>query len=276
MVGWLFGRDAASYIGTSAGLVTSSVKNSVPLSFEIDRARKMVKDLVPDIRRNMHVIAQEEVEVERLEKQIAQADTSLDHDRGELVRLKDDVAAGRPSLRISRPHLLAACRCKTDLANRFERYKTHDATRASLKDILAARRKSLDAARQKLEGMLAARRQLEVDVENLEARLKMVEVAQTTSDCHFDDSQLGRAKELIGDLRARLNVAERMLTVESDLHDEIPLAAPVERKHRRAGDRVFRRPSRPTQNRRREKMTVRTTGRAACGQPASIQPEWSV
>ncbi len=226
LVGWLFGRDAASYIGTSAGMVTSSVKNSVPLSFEIDRARKMVKDLVPDIRRNMHVIAQEEVEVERLEKQIAQADTSLDHDRAELLRLKDDVAAGRASYEYQgRTYTLAAV--QADLANRFERYKTHDATRASLKDILAARHRSLDAARQKLEGMLAARRQLEVDVENLEARLKMVEVAQTTSDCHFDDSQLGRAKELIGDLRARLNVAERMLTVESDLHDEIPLTVPA-------------------------------------------------
>jgi chromosome segregation ATPase len=226
LASWLFGRDAASYLGTSVGLMTSSVKNSVPLSFEIDRARKMVKDLVPDIRRNMHVIAQEEVEVERLEKQIAQADTSLDQDRTELVRLKDDVATGQASYDYhGRTYSLV--QVKTDLANRFERYKTHDATRASLKDILAARRRSLDAARQKLEGMLAARRQLEVDVENLEARLKMVEVAQTTSDCHFDDSQLGRAKELISDVRARLNVSERMLSVEGDLHDEIPLAAPV-------------------------------------------------
>ncbi|HEY2250430.1 MAG TPA: hypothetical protein VGH74_05195 [Planctomycetaceae bacterium] len=226
LTGWLFGRDAASYLGTSAGMVSSSVKNSVPLSFEIDRARKMVKDLVPDIRRNMHVIAQEEVEVERLEKQIVQADTSLDHDRAELVRLKDDVATGRPNYEYrGRTYTLAAV--QTDLSNRFERYKTHDATRASLKDILAARRKSLDAARQKLEGMLAARRQLEVDVENLEARLKMVEVAQTTSDCNFDDSQLGRAKELIGDLRARLNVSERMLTIEGDLHDEIPVSTQV-------------------------------------------------
>jgi chromosome segregation ATPase len=226
LAGFLFGHDAASYIGTSAGLLTSSVKNSVPLSFEIDRARKMVKDLVPDIRRNMHVIAQEEVEVDRLEKQIAQSDASLDGDRAELLRLKDDVAAAKPSY-VYQGRTYSLVQVQADLSNRFQRYKTHDATRASLKDILAARRQSLDAARQKLEGMLAARRQLEVDVENLEARLKMVEVAQTTSNCNFDDSQLGRAKELITDLRTRLNVSERMLSIEGDLHDEIPLAAPV-------------------------------------------------
>ena len=54
-----------------------------------------------------------------------------------------------------------------------------------------------------------AKRQLEVDVENLEARLKMVEVAQTASNYQFDDSQLGRVKELIGDLRSRLSVEEK-------------------------------------------------------------------
>ena len=71
--------------------------------------------------------------------------------------------------------------------------------------------------------MLAAKRQLEVDVENLEARKKMVEVAQTTSNYQFDDSQLGRVKELVTDLRTRLQVAEKMVNAESNLHDEIPL-----------------------------------------------------
>ena len=32
-----FGRDAASYVGTSAGMVKQSVKNAVPMSFEMNR-----------------------------------------------------------------------------------------------------------------------------------------------------------------------------------------------------------------------------------------------
>ena len=75
---------------------------------------------------------------------------------------------------------------------------------------MTARRTSLDAARQKLEGMLAAKRNLEVEVENLEAKFKAFEVAQTTSEFNIDDSQLGRVKDLIADVRARLNVAERL------------------------------------------------------------------
>ncbi len=67
----LFGRDATSYVGTTYHRLTSSVKESVPIEFQIDRARAMVRDLEPEIRRSMHVIAKEEVALEQLNEQIA-------------------------------------------------------------------------------------------------------------------------------------------------------------------------------------------------------------
>ncbi len=219
---FLFGRDAASYVATSVGWVTDSVKDSVPLEFEIDRARKMVGNLVPDIRRSMHVIAKEEVEVERLEKQIAQSEERLTKQKEQIQRLKGDLEETKPVYHYS-GRRFTITQVKHDLANRFERYKTNDATLNSLRDIHLARTRSLDAARKKLEGMLTAKRQLEVDVENLEARLKMVEVAQTASDLNVDDSRLGRAKDLIASLRSRLDVAERVVSSEGTFQGEIPL-----------------------------------------------------
>jgi len=220
-----FGRDAASYAYTSVGWMKDSVKSQVPIEFEIERARRMVKNLVPDIRRNMHVIAQEEVEIERLDKQIALAETNLGRDKQEIMKLKNDLSNVQPVYHYAgRSYTVEQVRL--DLANRFERFKTHDATLASLRDIHAARRKSLDAARQKLEGMLAARRKLEVDVENLEARFKMVEVAQTMSEHNIDDSQLGRVKDLIAEVRTRLHVAERLANAECVIDGEIQLSAP--------------------------------------------------
>ncbi|MGE0607311.1 MAG: hypothetical protein AB7O62_09475 [Pirellulales bacterium] len=224
---FFFGRDAWSYVSTSAGWVKSSVRGSVPIEFEIERARKMVKDLVPDIRANMHVIAKEEVEIARLDRQIADGEGKLAKDRDGLMRLRDDLASAKQEFRYA-GRCYTAEQVKVDLANRFERFKTCEATVASLKEIHTARQRSLEAARQKLEGMLAAKRKLEVDVENLEARMKMVEAAQTTAEYNFDDSRLSRAKELIGDLRTRLDVAEKMVNSENAFHDEIPLdsAAP--------------------------------------------------
>jgi chromosome segregation ATPase len=219
---FFFGRDAASYIGTTVGRIKDSVKQSVPVSFELDRARKMVKDLVPDIQRNMHVIAQEEVEVDRLQHQITDNQQKLEKDKKDLLRLKTDAESAQDSYNYG-GRVYTVAQVKSDLTNRFERFKTSNATLSSLQEICKARQKSLEAGRQKLEGMLAAKRQLEVDIENLEARKKMVEVAQTTSNYQFDDSQLGQVKELVTDLRTRLQVAEKMVNAESSLHDEIPL-----------------------------------------------------
>ena len=67
----LFGRDAASYVSTSYHRLTDSVQDRVPVDFQIDRAKQMVRDLDPEIRRSMHVIAKEEVAVEQLNQQIA-------------------------------------------------------------------------------------------------------------------------------------------------------------------------------------------------------------
>jgi chromosome segregation ATPase len=220
-----FGRDAASYVRTSFGWVKDSVKSNVPIEFEIERARRMVKDLVPDIRKNMHIIAQEEVEIERLDKQIAQTENTMTRDKTEIMKLKTDLATVQPVYHYAGRGYTAQ-QVKVDLANRFERYKTHDATLASLRDIQTARRKGLDAARQKLDGMLAQRRQLEVDVEHLEAKFKSVQVSQLSSDVNIDDSQLGRLKDLLAEIRTRLNVAERLSSTTCDLDCEIPLTAP--------------------------------------------------
>jgi predicted nucleic acid-binding Zn-ribbon protein len=222
---FFFGRDAWSYVATSAGWVKDSVRDSVPIEFEIERARKMVKDLVPDIRANMHVIAKEEVEVARLEKQIGDAEIKLASERSNVMRLRNDLTSGKDEFQYA-GRSFTASQVKLDLANRFERFKTSDATLASLREIQIARTRSLEAARQKLEGMLASKRQLEVDVENLEARLKMVEAAQTTAEYNFDDSRLSRAKELISDLRTRLEVSERLVNSEGAFVDGIPLDAP--------------------------------------------------
>ncbi len=218
----LFGREAISYIWTSASQVKESVRSSVPIEFEINRARSMVADLVPDIRRNMHVIAKEEVEVEQLKKQIADAAEKLGKQRQDVVRLRTDLAEDQGTYHYA-GRSYSIDQVKTDLACRFERYKTNEATLASLRDILTAREQSLEAARQKLDGMLAAKRQLEVEVENLEARLKMVEVAQTTSEYNFDDSQLARVKSLMTDIRTRLGVAEKLVNADHQYQGEIVL-----------------------------------------------------
>jgi hypothetical protein len=55
----------------------------------------------------------------------------------------------------------------------------------------------------------------------------MVAAAQTTSNFQFDESQLGRVKELVSNLRTRLDVAEKLANAETEFQGEIPLDKPT-------------------------------------------------
>jgi DNA repair exonuclease SbcCD ATPase subunit len=239
LLGLFFGRDAFSYVSTGWGQMHQAVHDSVPIKFQIDRARKMIKDLDPEIRRNMQLIAKEEVEVDKLTRQVDKAEKDLVRSREEIQRLNADLKRGDSNF-VYAGRTYSEKQVKSDLENRFTRYQTSEATAEKLDKILAARQKGLIAAREKLEAMLSAKRQLEVEVENLEARLKMVEVAQTTSDFNFDDSRLSRTKELITDIQTRIDVAEKMVGAEGTFHDEIPLSVETEDDSSDITERVTR------------------------------------
>jgi chromosome segregation ATPase len=222
LLGLLFGR---SHVLTTLGMVKQHVKSSVPIDFEIERARQMITDLRPEIEKNLRLIAQEEVEVARLEDDLERSESHLARDRGDILRLKQDLDSGSEVF-VYAGRSYSARDVKTDLAARFEQFKTQEATTGALHKILAARQASLKAAREKLDGMLDAKRQLEVDVENLEARLAMVEVAQTTSNVTFDDSRLSRTKELIDEIGMRIEVAEKLVHADVHYFERIPLDEP--------------------------------------------------
>jgi hypothetical protein len=228
-MGVLFGRNAASYVSTTYHRLTSSVEDAVPVDFQIDRARQMVRDLDPEIRRSMHVIAKEEVALEQLNTQIVGNQQKVDKDREAILRLQTDLGQNKKQFHYA-SRTYTCDEVKQDLSRRFNRFKVSDDTLGSMKQMRDAREKNLDAARQKLSAMINARRKLEVDVQNLEAKRKLVEVAQASSEYVFDDSQLARAKELINDIRTRLDVAAKLANADVNVETEIPVndAAPAD------------------------------------------------
>ena len=218
----LFGTDAFSYLSTGYNRVTGAVEDSVPVEFQIDRARTMVADLEPEIRNAMHVIAKEEVELEKLNARIDISNTRIAKDKSDIMRLQTDLNSGRDVFRYA-GRSYTEDEVRQDLSRRFSRFKVADDTVANLSNMRDARERNLDAARQKLSAMINARKQLEVDITNLEAKRKLVEVAQTTSDYEFDDTRLARAKKLIGDIRTKLDVQAKLANADIDLTTEIQL-----------------------------------------------------
>jgi hypothetical protein len=218
----VFGRDVISYVKTAGCSAREAIKSEVPIEFEIQRARDLVANLIPDIRKCMHVIAEEEVSVEHLNQEIAQAEANLGKQKEEILALRRHVDQGGSTYQYA-SRTYSSNEVKRDLALRFERFKTAEATVASKRQILNAREKSVVAAREKLEGMIASKRNLEVQIENLDARMKTIQAAQTATSVQLDDSQLARAKKLIGDLNKQLDVAQKMLDADGKFSGLIPV-----------------------------------------------------
>jgi chromosome segregation ATPase len=202
--------------------VRDGIKENIPIEVEIKRARDMISQLKPEIADNLRLIARWEVDVARLSKEVDTKSESLAKAKKDILRLKDDLQSGKTRFVYARKSY-DADEVKQDLANRFKQFQTQEATMNKLEQVLTARQKNLEAARQKLDQMLAAKRQLEVEVENLQARLTMVQVAETSSRLSINDSKLSQTRQLLDEIGTRIDVAEKMVHVEGDLEGNIPL-----------------------------------------------------
>ena len=241
-LGVLFaGTNLGSYVSTAYRRTADTVEDTVPMEFQIDRARNMVRDLEPEIRRSMHVIAKEEVEVAELDKRIAAAE-----DQGRQGQDRNHAAAVRPGNAATARSATPATRYTDErgeartwpAASTASRRPTPRSTACSRCATPGSR--NLDAARQKLTAMMAAQRQLQVEVENLEAKLKLVQVAEASSDFQFDDSQLARCKELMTDIRTRLDVAAKLANADTNVPGRDSAGRNRRRRRDRAGRRVLR------------------------------------
>ncbi|MCR9291501.1 MAG: hypothetical protein NXI32_02200 [bacterium] len=221
-VAGLAGTGTLSYLKTGYRTASESVRSSVPIEWEIKRARQMISDLKPEIAKNLQVVAREEVGVQRLQEEIQVKEELLAKSRNDILRLKGDLEKGGVRF-VYAGRSYSEEQVRDDLANRFKQFQVHEATTNKLNQVLTAREKNLDAARRKLDEMLAAKRELEVEVENLQARLTMVEVAQTSNPVTLDDSQLSSTRQLLDDIRTRIDVAEKMVASEGALEGAIPL-----------------------------------------------------
>ncbi|MBA4030314.1 MAG: hypothetical protein C0478_05395 [Planctomyces sp.] len=218
----VFGADLPSYLRTSASSLRSAVKAEVPVEFEIARARQFVEKLVPDIRQCMRVIAEQQVDTEQLKVQIASRSDLLGKQKQTILTQKASLAAGQGTFRYA-GHTYSANDVQRDLSIRFERFKAAEQSLAADQKVLTAREQTLAANQEKLATMLKAKQDLEVQLEQLTARLETVRAAEAATAVTIDDSNLSRARELISSLNRQLDVKEKLIDQSGQISGLIPI-----------------------------------------------------
>lgn len=222
----LLSTGAMSYVRTGYNTASAAVKESVPIDWEIKRARDMIKSLKPEIDKSRALVAREEVKVARLAKEVQAKEEMLVQSQKDILRLKGDLEGTTSTRFVYAGRTYTAQQVRDDLESRFDQFKVAEETTRKLSQVLLAREKNLDAARRKLDGMQSAKRQLEVEIENLQARLTMVEVAQTNNPVDLDDSHLSQTRDLLDQLAIRIEMQETMHSTEGGLVGNIQLDDP--------------------------------------------------
>lgn len=218
----IFGRAGFSYVSTSVSELRQSVRDSVPVEFQIKNARDEIKKLDPEMHKMMREIAKEELEVEKLRDEVETQQVSLDTSFTHIMVLKSHLEEGE-SFFVYDGESYSNNQVQKDLRRRFDNHKTKSETLESLRMVLDAREAGLEAARQHLEETRLKKHELEVRIENLEAQARMVEVAKTASDLNFDDSRISRTQELLDNIESRIAVEKTIVDVNESNIGGIPL-----------------------------------------------------
>jgi hypothetical protein len=222
--GLLFGKDALSYVTSSAKSVRTAVKDSVPIEFELKRAKDLLDEIIPEMHANIRLIAQEEVEVAALKTDIAKSQVALDEEKTKISKLRNSLDIQQASYSFgdkeySRNYV------KEDLTNRFERFKESEVVMAGKQRLLTTREKSLESAMSMLDKTRSRKSLLENKIESLTSQYRLVKAASIGTNIQVDNSKLAQTEKLIAQIQKRLDVAERVLAHESQFIQEIPVDA---------------------------------------------------
>ena len=222
--GLLFGSRIGPYAQTAVKKIRNTAEQSVPLTFQIDAARDQLKKIEPEIKNMVWQIAKEKAEIKRLEREVDSQNASLTKKHEELLTLRNHLKSGETVYVATNGKAYTNTRVEEDLRHRFSMYQTAEKTVEKSQQILDLRRKSLEQALAKLEQAQVHQRELEIELENLNARQRMVDVAKTASNINIDDSQLARTKSLIDEISAKIDAEEEMLNLAPKYLGEIPVS----------------------------------------------------
>jgi peptidoglycan hydrolase CwlO-like protein len=219
-----FGTNLLSYVESSSRMLKNTVQDSIPIEFEIQRARDHLEKLLPEMHANLRLVASQEVEVANLQKDI-------DAERAAIEREKNKVRKLRQALHVERTNYVFSGRdyrrkeVVDELARRFEHLQSAEKLSEGKSGLLRNRRHTLNAAVKKLERTRLERIDLAAQIEALEGQFHLVQAQSGSCDFRLDDTALAKTEKVISELKNRLEIAQRVLAREARFVELIPLEA---------------------------------------------------
>jgi len=207
-LGLIFGTAAPSYVSTTFHKARQSVKSSVPVEFEIDRARNEIAALKPVIEDGKEAVVRAEIQAENLQKEIVATRDELNREGRALQALNEHRRTG--DLHLTSGVAYTEKEILNDLAHRMDHYRLVKNILAEKQETLKVLQKNVIAAREGLDAVRNAERDLTVRVEAAQARLNQIKANRASNEFSFDSSAVGQVKKTVSDLETKIEVMSRL------------------------------------------------------------------
>lgn len=152
MVASTLGAGTAwSYLRTAQHTVSESLRDAVPIAFELERVAQLTRELIPEIQTSQKVAAQLEVEVEYLEREIKTMSDSQGEAKSQMQKLR--AALGQPGESPSGERhsfgdrTFSRADIEQDRSRRLERYENASVELQAREKLLATRRQTITSRR---------------------------------------------------------------------------------------------------------------------------------
>lgn len=226
VTGLLFGGKGMAYLHTAYDKASDAIDSQVPISFQIDAAKKQLENIGPEIDSMNLQIAKEKVSIKKLESSIERQGEDLESSRREMMTLRSHVESGDEFYVAANSKAYSTQRVTEELRTRLSIHKTATATLEKDQKVLELREKGLNAALDRLAEARSQKTELALQIEHLTAQNRMNEVVKTASKLdQFDNSQLARTRGMIEDISARLETEQEMMSMMPTQYGQIPVSS---------------------------------------------------
>ncbi len=220
----LFGSNVGSYIGTAASSIRQGISDSIPVEFELKRARNLIHEIDPQLHDAKRDLAQAEVDLERVQQEVDRLQGDVDKGEKKLRNVSSALSRNDGQTTIA----LAGWdrrRVEIDLQRTFENHKNNLALLEGKRALIERQTRAVAAARDHLDAVRAEKSRLEDMVAALTTQKRQLDaLAASSRSFDLDDTALGRAREVLDEVKNRLDVAQRMM--EDEVFVDPPDAQP--------------------------------------------------
>ena len=225
----LLGTEFPSYISSACGVVSDQVKDNVPVELEIKRGRDLLAKLGPEIRNDVRQLANDEVEVDRLRRDVDRHAKSVSSERAQLAKIRNLLSQDKTSYVVAGRNFSRE-RMLTELERSHGRVEDAEEVLVSKRRHLDARQDALAANINKVATKRKLRAQLAAKIDALESEYSRLQAEVEGSGSEIDTSRVAQIQGLIGDLEKRLEVTRKVLEHEARFPEAIPLDEIVDEK----------------------------------------------